>query len=277
MSDTTQVYALDAGGNKIATLSTEQILEAIQEAISTGEVPETLTAFIDAIKEQNTGADIKFWVGTQAEFQALASTDERTIYFITDITTVKDLSDALDELKEGLQDGTFKVQSAYKADDATNVTAQINGKNITDIFEKDGTTVKEATSVKKYIHFINADFRRYDTSFSASNPIRRAAVVILVITNKNIEYTAETFIEDKNNIKRFIANGDFIAWIKNGESYEREIETVCWGGFIEAIVDYSTGSEMCISFENAYLSSVSTTQAFSANEAHTFIDTVIPL
>lgn len=150
-----QVYALDAGGNKIATLTTAQILEAIAEAIETGQVPSELKAFIDAVQEQNKAKSLKFWLGTQAEFLALESTSDDIIYFINDSTNLRDLANALERLKEQLQSGDFvvkKAEEAEEADDATNVTANINGKAISSIFESDGTTVKEATNVKTSIN-----------------------------------------------------------------------------------------------------------------------------
>ena len=141
------VYALDAGGNKIETLTKEQILAAIQAAVETGQIPETLAAAIESVIEQNTSASIKFWVGTQAQFLELASTEENTLYFITDLTTVKDISDALDNLTKGLSEGSITVKKATEAEKATEVTGKINGKNISDIFESDGVTAKKATEV----------------------------------------------------------------------------------------------------------------------------------
>lgn len=44
-----------------------------------------------------------------------------------------------------LKDGTTKVKKAETADNATNVTTNINGVAITDIFEADGVTAKKAT------------------------------------------------------------------------------------------------------------------------------------
>lgn len=44
-----------------------------------------------------------------------------------------------------LKDGTTKVKKAETADNATNVTTNINGVAITDIFEADGGTAKKAT------------------------------------------------------------------------------------------------------------------------------------
>ena len=142
MADGVQIYGLDAAKNQVATMSTEQILEAIQHAITTGEVTPVFEAFITAIKEQNKGLAVKFWLGTQDEFNALEKTESNTIYFAY-TTVIKDISDGIQKLYDGLLDGTIVVKTAT---DANNVTLKINGKKISDIFESDGLTVKKATN-----------------------------------------------------------------------------------------------------------------------------------
>lgn len=136
-----QIYGLDSSANAFETMTTEQILAAIQRAVTTGEVTDEFKAFIETIKEQNKGIGIKFWLGSQDEFNALTETESNTIYFVY-TTVIKDISDGIQELYDGLMDGTFKVAAATDAD---NVKLKINGKNISDIFESDGTTVKEAS------------------------------------------------------------------------------------------------------------------------------------
>lgn len=95
------------------------------------------------VKDQNNGAGIKIWIGTQAEFEDLEA-DEDTIYYITDIVSVLEVDEALKTLKKELADGSFKVGAAGAAD---NVKSQINSKNIADIFEINGTTVRKATKL----------------------------------------------------------------------------------------------------------------------------------
>ena len=141
MSDET-VFALDEGENKRESMTKEQILAAIANAITTGQVTGDYTAFIEMIKEQNKGAGVKIWLGTQAELLALPEIDENTIYYVTDMSTMADLDAALTTLKQQLSSGDFKVGAADKA---TNVTTNINGKAITSIFETNGTTVRKAT------------------------------------------------------------------------------------------------------------------------------------
>lgn len=123
-----QVYALDDGGNRVETLSAEKILEAIQTAIATGEIPAELQTIIDTIKEQNKGAGLKFWLGTQAEFLALESTSEDVIYFINDSANLRDVAEALAELKKALEDGSLVVKKATEAKDYDKINGKIKDK-----------------------------------------------------------------------------------------------------------------------------------------------------
>lgn len=150
MADDVHIYGLDAAKNQIATMSTEQILAAIQRAIETGEVTDEFKAFIEMIKEQNKGIGVKFWLGSQDEFNALEKTESNTIYFVY-TTVIKDISDGIQKLYDGLCDGTIVVKTAT---DANNVTLKINGKNISDIFESNGVTAKKATNA---VNAVNAD------------------------------------------------------------------------------------------------------------------------
>lgn len=95
------------------------------------------------VKDQNNGAGIKLWIGTQAEFEDL-ETDEDTIYYITDIVSLLELDEALTTLKEQLTSGAFKVGAAAAAD---NVKTNINGKAISSIFEIDGVTAKKSSKL----------------------------------------------------------------------------------------------------------------------------------
>lgn len=70
-------------------------------------------------------------------------------------TTSKTVVGAINEVKKkadanateisNIKDGTTKAKKAETADNATNVTTNINGKAITSIFEADGVTAKNAT------------------------------------------------------------------------------------------------------------------------------------
>lgn len=119
-NEQTQIYGLDLGLNAHETMTTEQILAAIERAITTGEVTDDFKAFIEMIKEQNKGVGLKFWLGTTAEFKALSETEADTVYLLTDNTNIYDLDAALSLLKEQLENGDFSVKEATHAETADN-------------------------------------------------------------------------------------------------------------------------------------------------------------
>ena len=135
-----KVYVFDDGANKHEGMTKSEIMDTIVEMMETGQV--TGGIYIDAVKEQNAGESLKFWVGTQAQYEALPEIDPYIDYKITDANTLQEIDAALTQLKEQLTSGAFKVKSAYTADD---VKTSINGRAISEIFESDGKTAKKAT------------------------------------------------------------------------------------------------------------------------------------
>ena len=51
------------------------------------------------IKEQKSGANLKFWVGTTAEYNALPETESGCYYILTDDTTFDDMESAVNEMQ----------------------------------------------------------------------------------------------------------------------------------------------------------------------------------
>jgi hypothetical protein len=43
----------------------------------------TLDSFVAGVKETNANNDLKFWTGTQAQYNAIGTKDPNTIYFVT--------------------------------------------------------------------------------------------------------------------------------------------------------------------------------------------------
>lgn len=76
---------------KFETMTKEQILAAIAQAAETGLVFDPDAAIISRVQEGNSGRYVTFWVGTQAQYNALAEKEETCIYVITDSTKDADL------------------------------------------------------------------------------------------------------------------------------------------------------------------------------------------
>lgn len=85
----------------VESMTKEQIYELIANSIAQGELagvdPEK--PFITKIKEQNKGVPLKFWLGTQAEYNAIEEKEENCFYIITDSTVQEDIENSLAELQ----------------------------------------------------------------------------------------------------------------------------------------------------------------------------------
>lgn len=85
MTDSERLYYVFSENNcKVEGLTKEQILAAIQQAVDSGKIKDVDTGFVTKIKEQNKNAGLMFWVGNQAEYNALESKKNNCLYIITD-------------------------------------------------------------------------------------------------------------------------------------------------------------------------------------------------
>lgn len=83
---------------KYETLDKEEILAAIAQAIETGKVGECDTGFITTLKTIN-GTPLKFFVGEQSEYEALAAEQKINLFaIITNDTTKEGILKALEDL-----------------------------------------------------------------------------------------------------------------------------------------------------------------------------------
>ena len=96
MSDGRKYFCFCADNCKFETMTKEQILAAIAQAAEGGLVFDADAAFITKVKEGNAGKEISFWVGTEAQYNALDSIDPNCIYIKTDSTEKQDMLDAIE-------------------------------------------------------------------------------------------------------------------------------------------------------------------------------------
>lgn len=95
MSDARKYFCFCEANCKFETMTKEQILAAIAQAAETGLVIDPDAGFISKVKETNAGGYLTFWVGTQAQHNAIAEKDPSCFYIITDDTKDADIAKAL--------------------------------------------------------------------------------------------------------------------------------------------------------------------------------------
>ena len=96
-------YVIGDNNCKYISMTKEQILAAIEQILTTGEITDVDTGFVTMIKDQNGGAGLKFWIGTNAEYNALTDKEESCFYIITDDTTNEDIDKAIAEVTEKIK------------------------------------------------------------------------------------------------------------------------------------------------------------------------------
>lgn len=137
MANTPTVYVFCNNNCKYEGLTKEQIFTAIMQAVNEGTIGDIDTGFVTTIKTIN-GSPLKFFVGTQAEYEALTEEQREGLYaIITNDTTAASIIERLDALamdydqyKEsinnefaGIGDGRNIVGDAYHAHNADLATA----------------------------------------------------------------------------------------------------------------------------------------------------------
>lgn len=92
-------YVICEDNCKFESMTKEQIINAIYNAISTGDVGDVDAGFITKVKAVNSEKYITFWLGTRAEYNALATKSENCLYIITDDDSYEQLIAAFENNK----------------------------------------------------------------------------------------------------------------------------------------------------------------------------------
>ena len=77
-------YCICDSNCKYPTMTTEQIMAAIQQAAKDGLVYDPDAAVVTKVKELNAEKALTFWVGTKAQYNAVSKKDPYCYYIITD-------------------------------------------------------------------------------------------------------------------------------------------------------------------------------------------------
>lgn len=113
-------FVMCGNGCKYEGMTKEQIFAAINSA--TGKTPDGVdNAFVTKIKELNGSSSLKFWVGTQAEYNALSKIDVNCLYIMTDDSYDETLATEVNDLIEQVNGIDNKVgdinRVLYESDD----------------------------------------------------------------------------------------------------------------------------------------------------------------
>lgn len=91
-------YVIGDDNCRYEGMTKEQTIAAIEQVISQGFISDVDTGFITKIKEQNKQKDLTFWVGSQAEYNAIETKAENCFYVISNSGNFAELKKAVENL-----------------------------------------------------------------------------------------------------------------------------------------------------------------------------------
>lgn len=137
---TPTVYVLCNQNCKYEGMTKEQILAAITQAITSGSIGDVDTGFITTIKTIN-GTALRFFVGTQEEYNALSTEDKNGVFAIisndatkegllTAIASLEERAESIEEFRNEISKGTYAVPKAIIAQSANSAERDSIGNQI---------------------------------------------------------------------------------------------------------------------------------------------------
>lgn len=174
MADST-FFARGESKSNYETLTREQILAAITQAVSGGTIGDIDTGFVTKIKEQNHGNELRFWVGTSAEYNALVELEEienNVLYIKTDDTSAAEISGKITEFSEAIETILGYIDRLFSelSENRTRITA-LEAKTYTPVggimlTNTDISTAEEAAAAAGF-----GTWEAYGTLAAAANTI----------------------------------------------------------------------------------------------------------
>lgn len=120
-------YVLCSTNCKYPAFTAEEVLALLQYAIDNKSLEGIAsdTGFITKLKEINSNKAVKLWLGTQAEYAALETKEQDTLYIFTDDSTSADLEAIVNEAKSAAEAAQKAVELLRKAFEDGTCTAYI--------------------------------------------------------------------------------------------------------------------------------------------------------
>lgn len=181
-------------------MTKEQILAAIVEAVEGGIISDVNTGFVTTIKEQNNGVGLMFWVGTTAQYNALAEHENNVLYIKTDDTSAQAINSAIAALQE--------TATSQGGSISTILTTLASVKSVTDAIEFVEDAEDPTLTLKQIFEkYASKNYVQYSLT-SCSTPIYPENVTPQAQSSNNVIVTLESNY----------GNGKFI-WSHNSDIY----------------------------------------------------------
>lgn len=167
-------YVLCDSNCKFPSMTSEQILAAIAEA--TGNTPTNVDdAFVTKIREMNASQNLRFWIGTSAEFNALTERDGNTLYILTDDSTLESIDALISDFDGRIEVNSENVTKAFEQIAAANSGIKSNASGIEAVNRRiDSVDVNIMSINSKFVNLqskVNANKQNIETIFDAARTL----------------------------------------------------------------------------------------------------------
>ena len=151
------VFGVCACKEKVQVLSVDQVVDLIQQmAENNWQVPEDYIpkTSVNGIIEQNTKAELKLWIGTQAEYNAYAEDKSNLFAIITDDPSLKEIENILNQYGKDISNINGNINKIISGDIPAGMeviydtAVNIDAGNSTEIYFKDGSNVNSGDVIE---------------------------------------------------------------------------------------------------------------------------------
>lgn len=139
MADNNKFYVLRGDKAFAESMTKEQILEAIVNATAGRAIQDVDTGFVTTIKEQNKNSALKFWVGTSAEYNAIAEKENNCFYILSDETDKDDVEAAIANINTQIDNLNGSIKDLNTRVSKYGVITQFLNRIDTDVFDETNT------------------------------------------------------------------------------------------------------------------------------------------
>lgn len=191
MEDNRKYYVICEDNCKFESMTKEQILTAIEQAASTGTIQDIDTGFVTKIKERNRNTALSFWVGTSAEYNAIAEKQQNCFYILTDETTGADIAEALADMQQTIAAYTAAIPPCMQ------IIVTTRGGNVT-CTDAEGKEIPQASAINNVWTFNVNRYGEYTVSgvYGELTQTKKVEVSAVAQYPVALEYYSSTFGEN---------------------------------------------------------------------------------
>lgn len=257
MSDGRKYYCLCESNCKFETMTKEQILAAIAQAIETGSVGDVDTGFVTKLKDMNSGSALTVWIGTRAQYNAIAEKVNNCLYIITDDTTGDDLAKACQQALADANETWGHVVELCEEAVRESTDAMVNSEQAISAAAEaaDAASAVDVTGDISFTLDATATITTADTCYISAKRFCYVRSLGIVFFNFSLSFNraaaGNKFVYDQSGkFKRDISAFQYMP-IQSAD--KRLFAKLTRDGFVVDVLENVTG-EACVEFSGWYFS-----------------------